>query len=110
MRKKDSEISNMQKRLLESEVYVRNRNVEIHGVIEESEEDVEEIVCKTALALGVEINKEEINAAHRVHSRNQTAPRPIVAQLVSRKMRDAILSSRRKPVYNDQVTRGKKGS
>ena len=43
MREKESEISNMQKRLLESEVYVRNRNIEIHGVIEESEEDVEEM-------------------------------------------------------------------
>ena len=66
---------------------------------------MEEIVCTVAQILGVEIKKDEIDAAHRVQSRNDRAHRPIVAQIGSRKKRDAILRNRRQPVYNNQVTK-----
>ena len=67
---------------------------------EEHGEDVQNIVCKTAAALGVIMSKEDIYAAHRVPTRNQTAHRPIVVQLKSRKMRDDIYNQRKQNVYN----------
>lgn len=109
LQEKEETIFNLQRRVIESETYVRNRNIELHGVVEDDQEDVEEIICKTAKALGVDIRREEIDAAHRVHSKNVTAPRPIVAQLTSRKKRDAILSQRKREVYNKEVNKQKKG-
>lgn len=109
VKEKEDVISNLQKRVLESERYVRNRNVELQGVIEEEGEDVEEIVCKTAAALGVQLKKEEIEAAHRVMSRNTAVPRPIIAQLGSRKKRDEMLSKKTHAVYNKQVIRSRSG-
>lgn len=110
LEEKEETISDLQKRLLESETYVRNRNIEIHGVEEHEGEDVEDIVCQTAAALGVQLRKDDIDATHRVFSRNTTAPRPIVAQLISRKKRAEMLSQRRTTVLNKQVNKRKDGN
>ena len=58
-RGKDDIIYNLQLRFLETEAYVRNRNLEIHNMEEEQGEDVQNIVCKTAAALDVIMSKEE---------------------------------------------------
>ena len=107
-REKDDIISNLQLRLLETKAYVTNSNLEILGVGEEQGKDVWNIVCKTAAALGVILSIEDIDAAHRVPTRNQTAHLPIVVQL-SRKMRDEIYNQLKQNVYNRQVNMKQSG-
>jgi len=109
MKEKDEIIFNLHARTLESEMYVRNRNLEIHGVAEDRDEKVEEIVCKVAAAVGVQLSSTEIEAAHRVPTKKPAVPRPIVVQLSSRKKREEIISKKKEEVYNKQVNHKKTG-
>ena len=110
LKEKEDVIDNLHNKLVETELYVRNRNIEIHGVAEHKEENVEEIICKVAKAVGVELSGNDIEAAHRVPTRKPGVPKPIVAQLSSRKKRNEIVAKRREEIYNHQVNHTGEGT
>ena len=48
IQQKDKDISELKSRVMKLENHSRRRNIEIHGVIEKTGEDVEQIVCNIA--------------------------------------------------------------
>ena len=66
-----------------NEMYSRRESVRITGVEEKREEDVEEIVIGIGRKVGVEIERRDIAAAHRVGSRKDGKERQIIAKFVN---------------------------
>ena len=100
---KDVKILSLQHRIAEMEQYSRNKNTEIHGVLEQDKEDVEEIVVAVGEILGVSITKDVIEASHRAPTKAEGITKPIVDQLRSRKVRDQIVANRETRVTNKNV-------
>lgn len=84
--------------------YSRNKNLELDNVEQYEGENVEEIVIKTAHLLNFNINKDDIDAAHRIPSRKVDRPNKIIVQLISRKKRDLFIDKKRVTITNDQLT------
>lgn len=96
-----SELGVMQKRLAEaesrlllSEQYSRNKNIEIKGIEENANEDVTDIVCKLGALADVPVTPEDIESCHRVPSKAK--PSPIVVQFAKRQKRDDLIEKARK--------------
>ncbi|KAK3730884.1 hypothetical protein QZH41_002977 [Actinostola sp. cb2023] len=47
-------------------MYGRKHNLEIHGVPEEKEEDLDEVVSKVAECVGVDMEEEDVDIVHRL--------------------------------------------
>lgn len=89
------EVRNLRLRLADMEQYSRRANIEIQGIPLTTAEDINEVLKRTAKSLGVQYKKEDVSIAHRlrVYSNKLSAP-PIIAQFVSRSVRDAWTTQR----------------
>ncbi len=95
---KDKIISKLQRRVISLENHSRRRNIEVHGVTELEDEDVAGIVVKVASKLGVTLKPQEIEAAHRVPTRAEGKPSPIIAELTTRSKREKIIAIKNKQI------------
>lgn len=94
-------ITNLENSLQELQQYSRNCNIEISNFPETQHENIEDIVKSVADVIGVEVEKDDIQAAHRVPTGKRGHPRPIVVQLKSRSLRGIWL--RRAKQANKEV-------
>jgi len=78
----------------ELEMYSRKHNLEIHGVPEDNDDDLDKVVMKLANILGVEANEDDIDIVHRLPSRYK-GPRPIIVKFRSHKVKSQIYMARR---------------
>lgn len=134
--KRDEIINNLQEQLkrihsnFEEEVeeisqYSRRNNIEIHGIPELPQENVYNLVSDIGKALECNINKKDIDVAHRVPSSNKSLPRPIIVKFINRWQKGEIMIAKRnkklltssigipspeKPIFiNDHLTPRTKG-
>lgn len=77
-----------------SEQYSRRAHLELGNVPPKQNEDVEKIVLDAALKHGVELEKNDIAAAHRIHASEGKIP-PIIVEFVSRRKRNELLEKRK---------------
>jgi FtsZ-binding cell division protein ZapB len=82
---------------IESEVnhlsqYSRNRNVELHGIPQRPNEDIEALVMNIGKKLQVQVSPKEF-VAHRLGAEASNRHRPILIQFDSRKARDSLMKS-----------------
>lgn len=73
------------------EQYSRNRNIEINGIPFTKDENLEKIVKDIGIDINVEIKDGEIDVVHRIPTRNNKNPEPVVVQFLSRKKRDEMI-------------------
>lgn len=66
------------------EQYSRNKNVEIHNIPWTENEDIKEIVLKVAGMKKIEIDKKDIDVAHRFKTREKALHNPIIVQFTTR--------------------------
>lgn len=93
-------------RLAKLEQYSRRCHLELHGVQELPNENVEEILIKTSTLLGVTIDSGSIEACHRLPGK-EGKTRPIIAELISRKLRNSIIEKRNeKVIRNNNILNG----
>ena len=88
-------------------MYSRRESVRITGVEEKREEDVEEIVIGIGRKVGVEIERRDIAAAHRVGSRKDGKERQIIAKFVNRKDKEKLVQAARKKAKEVIELKGK---
>lgn len=90
--------------MLHNEQYSRRCNLKLKGVIETDSENVTELVAKVGTAIEETVLPEDIEACHRVPTRN-AEHRHIIVQFKSRQKRDQVLEKAKKK----RITNGSLG-
>lgn len=102
---KDKQIVELSMRVNQLEQYGRNKNLEFNEVMEVQNENVEFLVMKIAEKVGVNLREEDIEIAHRLpKTKTEDRPATIIAQFVSRKVRNKVLAAKKTVVTNAEVT------
>lgn len=95
-------IQSLEEENVRQQQWNRIQNIEIVGVPENKNENTLDLVMKILTKIGVTMDKEEVEFAHRVQARrpsSATAARVIVARFRHRSTKDSVLSASRK--YRD---------
>ena len=87
-----SDIQELQKSLDELEQYSRKNSVEIHGIPEDIGISTNEVICKVASAVGVEIAPENIEISHCLYRKKGT--KPIIAKFPNHKDKAKLYKAR----------------
>ncbi|XP_046686677.1 uncharacterized protein LOC124372341 [Homalodisca vitripennis] len=86
-------VSNLEVRVRNLEQYSRKQNIEIDGVPESNNEDVYAIIHDVGRAIGVELKRERVVAAHRIPSFNKKRTPPIIVRFSTFEEKDVWISS-----------------
>lgn len=103
---KDRRIEDLNVQLQSIDQYWRHKNFELINIEEKEGEIIEDLVVALASKLDIQLDKSDIEAAHRLYSRDLTKPSRIIVQLVSRKKREEFFSKKRLVVTSKQLTQG----
>jgi len=76
----------------ELEQYTRKNSLELHGIPEDIDLPMAEIVCKVAEAIGVELECDDVEIAHRLNRKKGI--KPIIAKFVSHKDKSRLYKAR----------------
>lgn len=84
-------------RMNDTEQYSRKNNIEIHGVPETDNEDLDKVIIKIADCFGFSVTSQDIEVAHRLGKNNNktTTSPPIVAKFFSRKIKDKFVEGKK---------------
>ena len=75
--------------------YGRRENVRLHGVPETANDDTDEAVIGIAHDMGVEIDRKDISASHRLPKSRSMPERPIIVKLSRRNTKTAIMINKK---------------
>ena len=78
-----NDIEDLQENLDELEQYTRKNSLEFHGIPEDVGISTDEIVCKVAQVVGVEVEPEKIEISHRLNRKKGI--KPIIAKFANHK-------------------------
>lgn len=92
---RDREIAELKTQVRLNEQYGRRRQLEIHGAIQQPNENLDQIVINIARQVNVNVTPSDIDAVHRLPSKIKQRPCPIIVELKSRRMRDEIIYNKR---------------
>lgn len=87
----EKNIQNIKQQTINLEQYGRRRNIEVFGLETTPNEDVYELVEKVAKIYDSNFQKDEIEFAHRLPTKNTQRPPSIIAVMKSRKKREELL-------------------
>lgn len=90
------QLNDHETRITNSEQYSRNCNVEIKGIEEGSNENLQAMLCQMGSVLNEPITASDIDVCHRVKTKNDASCSNIIVQFKSRSKRDAFLLKARK--------------
>jgi len=92
----ESSVSNNTQQLEQVNKYLRRNNLEIHGVPEKNGEDLYELLSKIGSALGIQIEKSDIDIVHRLKAPTTSSrPRIILVKFVNRWLKNDLVNVRR---------------
>ena len=100
---KDKIINDLQMRMIHSEQYARNRNIEIINVEQRPAENLVSVVEKLANEMGVDYADGDIDVVHRVPTRNRDAPPKIIVQFKTRTLHANWMAKRHQGVEPKKV-------
>ena len=86
------ELKDMQANLDNLEQYSRKNSLEFHGIPDEVNMPTDQVVCKIAQAIGVEIQEDDIEISHRIGRKR--GDKPVLAKFVSDKVKSKIYKAR----------------
>ncbi|KAK3749026.1 hypothetical protein QZH41_006223 [Actinostola sp. cb2023] len=89
-----SEMYELEERQDDMNQYQRKHNLEIHGIPEEKDEDLEVIIKDIGEALDVEIEYDKIDIVHRIPSKQEI--RPIIVKFLAYSDKKELYEARRK--------------
>ena len=86
------ELQDIQVNLDNLEQYSRKNSLEFHGIPDEVNMPTDQVVCKIAQAIGVEIKENDIEISHRIGRKR--GAKPVLAKFVSHKVKSRIYKAR----------------
>jgi len=86
------ELQDIQVNLDNLEQYSRKNSLEFHGIPDEVNIPTDQVVCKIAQAIGVEIQEDDIEISHRIGRKR--GDKPVLAKFVSHKVKSKIYKAR----------------
>ena len=105
---KSKRISELENEVIDLQQYIRRNNVEICGIPEDvSQNDLEKTVLKIAESIGVYISSNDIEACHRLNTKNEKSPKKTIVRFVNRKFCDQMHLNKFKLRDNKGNTRSK---
>lgn len=98
-------VSGLEVRMRNMEQYTRQSNIEINGVPETANENLEQLLDDVAKAVDVTMDRAKVVAAHRVPSYNRKRTPPIIVKFISRQERDSWISGFKnvRPLTADKI-------
>lgn len=85
-------LTSLQLHVEDLDQYNRNRNVEIDGIPETQNENIETVVNQLSQLVGVNLNfANDVQAVHRVPTRRKSGIKPIILQFSNRQKRNTFL-------------------
>lgn len=94
---KDAKINELNIRVNELEQYSRRDQIEIYGIEESENENLQNIIIEIAEKIGVEIKDEDIHVVHRLGKiKKDKKPRAVIAKMQRKKTEEII--NKRKPI------------
>ena len=90
-----SQVEKEATKLDDFEQYGRRQNLEIVGIPVQKDENTNAIVQEVAKLLKVTITASDISTSHRLQTKNELKPPPIIVRFVSRDIRNKLFSNRR---------------
>lgn len=90
------EVKECQTRLIESEQYSRNKNLEIKGLKAEADENLMQVLNRLGERVGEPIDSNDVEVIHRVPQRKNDTDKNVIVQFVWRTKRDVVLQKSRK--------------
>lgn len=95
---KDTELKQLKDDLQEFQQHSRSNYLEIHNVPNYQNENqnlLEDIATSVVKEVGIQLTKNEIEAIHRIPTKNRNKPSPIILELSSRKKRNQIIKAKK---------------
>jgi DNA-binding ferritin-like protein len=103
---KDDIIADLEARMVNTEQYLRNKNIEIINVEQRPNENLGEIMNKLACELDLPLSAADIDVMHRVPTRRPGAHPKIIVQFATRTIRERWLEKRRHAVPAGKIVEG----
>ena len=88
------ELQDIQINLDNLEQYSRKNSLEFHGIPDEFDMSTDQVVCRIAQAIGVEIQENDIEISHRIGRKRGN--KPILAKFASHKVKSKVYKARTK--------------
>ena len=77
------------------EQYTRKHNLEIHGIAEIADENIAENIIKLGKVVNVHISPNDIDICHRMETKNNSGPKPIIVRFKSHKTKNELYKARK---------------
>lgn len=91
---RDEEVCELRKAIDNAELYSRRQNIEIHGIIQQANENIMNIINSVAVKLDLEpVTPNDIEAAHRLKAKEGRTT-PILVRFTERRTRDLWVRKR----------------
>jgi len=94
LRNANTKIEWLETKIDDLEAQSRKYNIEIHGIPQTEDEDLEETTIKVAESVGVVLDEDDIDIVHRLYSKAQI--KPILVKFKSHKTKNELYQARRK--------------
>lgn len=94
VKEKDEIIFNLENKINKLDQYQRKNNFELTNIVETKDEVLEDIVVRVAEKMEINLQKDDIDAVHRLPARKGKVANVIV-QLVSRRKRDEFITKKK---------------
>ena len=103
LKDKDDKIEWMNEEINKANQYGRRFHLEFQEIPKEDDENLKDMVKKLAGLLGVTMTEKDIQAVHRIPTRNEKRIPPIIIEFTHREIRDNFLKNRKKIVTQDDL-------
>ena len=97
----DSNVNSLSIEVDDLEQYSRRDCIEVSGVPLQRDEDAEQSIINIGKVIGIDVDREDIQACHRINSKPNAA---IICKFVNRKLKEAFMKNKREITRMESIS------